>query len=271
MTVSATTPINQTQTTNDTTSAGRTRLAENFDMFLTLLTTQLKNQDPTAPMDSNQFMSQLVQMTSVEQQLAGNELLQQLVANTGTNLGSVVSLIGKEVRADTAEAKLANGEAKWGYNLETAADDVKIEVLDARGIPVRTIAVGEADRKAGDHTFVWDGKSDGGVAQPDGVYTLRVTAKDPSGDALKSSVFVQGVVTGVEQANGLGMITVNGGKVALSAVTSIKTAPETPAAPDETGAGDGAGGTDTDNTTGSGGDEVATDPNPTNPADQTSA
>src|SRR5690349_4538781 len=99
MTVSATTPINQTQsTTNQTTSAGRTRLAENFDMFLTLLTTQLKNQDPTAPMDSNQFMSQLVQMTSVEQQLAGNELLQQLVANTGTNLGSVVSLIGKEVR-----------------------------------------------------------------------------------------------------------------------------------------------------------------------------
>jgi flagellar basal-body rod modification protein FlgD len=260
MTVSATTPINQTQTTGDTTSTGRTRLAENFDMFLTLLTTQLKNQDPTAPMDSNQFMSQLVQMTSVEQQLAGNELLQQLVANTGTSLGSVVSLIGKEVRAETPDARLSNGEAKWGYNLETAADDVKIEVLDAQGIPVRTIAAGEADRKAGDHSFIWDGKSDSGAAQPDGVYTLRITAKDPGGEALKNSIFVQGIVTGVEQENGLGTITVNGGKVALSAVTSVKTAPEAPSAPDET-----------DNTTGSGGDEVATDPDPTNPADQTSA
>lgn len=260
MTVSATSPINQTATTQDTTSTGRTRLAENFDMFLTLLTTQLKNQDPTAPMDSNQFMSQLVQMTSVEQQLAGNELLQQLVANTGTNLGGVVSLIGKEVRADTTEAKLVNGEAKWGYNLATAAADVKIEVLDAQGIPVRTLSAGEADRKAGDHSFVWDGKSDSGAAQPDGVYTLRITAKDSNNETLKSSVFVHGIVTGVEQENGLGMITVNGGKVALSSVSSIKIAAEAPSAP-----------TDTDNTSGSGGDDAATDPDPTNPADQTSA
>lgn len=257
MTVSATSPINQTQPTNETTGAGRTRLAENFDMFLTLLTTQLKNQDPTAPMDSNQFMAQLVQMTSVEQQIAGNELLQQLVANTGTTLGSVVNLIGKEVRADTGEAKLTAGEAKWGYTLPPGAADVKIEVLDALGVPVRTIAVDEAGRKPGDHDFVWDGKSDSGVAQPDGVYTLRVTAKDSSNKTLTSSVFVQGIVTGVQQENGLGMITVNGSKVALSAVSSIAIA-ETPSVPDDTN-------------TGSDGGETPTDPDPTNPADQTSA
>lgn len=239
MAVSATSPVNQTQATNDTTSLGRTRLAENFDMFLTLLTTQLKNQDPTAPMDSNQFMAQLVQMTSVEQQLAGNDLLKQLVANTSTNLGNVVSLIGKEVRADVADAKLSNGEAKWGYTLETAADEVKIEVLDSRGFPVRTIALDAEAGAAGDHNFVWDGKSDSGEAQPSGIYTLRITAKDSSGETVDSSVFVQGVVTGVEQADGLGLVTVNGGKVALSSISSIMSAP----------------------------DEVATDPNPT---DQTS-
>ncbi|CAN7237565.1 hypothetical protein LJR219_000924 [Phenylobacterium sp. LjRoot219] len=257
MTVSATSPINQTSSTQGSTSAGRTRLAENFDMFLTLLTTQLKNQDPTAPMDSNQFMAQLVQMTSVEQQIAGNELLTQLVANTGTNLGSVVSLIGKEVRAETDEARLSNGEAKWGYNLPVAAADVKIEVLDAQGIPVRTIAAGEADRKAGDHSFVWDGKSDSGAKQPDGPYTLRVTAKDSSNETVTSSVFVQGVVTGVQQEGGLGLITVNGGKVPLSAVSDIKLV-EAPTEPDDT------------DTSGSG-DDSATDPDPTNPADQTSA
>lgn len=257
MTVSATSPINQTGATQDSTSAGRTRLAENFDMFLTLLTTQLKNQDPTAPMDSNQFMAQLVQMTSVEQQIAGNELLTQLVANTGTNLGSVVSLIGKEVRAETDEARLANGEAKWAYNLPTAAADVKVEVLDSQGFPVRTLSLGEADRKAGDHSFVWDGKSDNGAKQPDGVYTLRITAKDTENATLTSSVFSKGVVTGVQQENGLGLITVNGVKVPLSSVSSIQLV-EAPTEPDEP------------DTTGSDGDP-ATDPDTTNPADQTSA
>ena len=67
MAVSATSPVNQTQAANDTTSLGRTRLAENFDMFLTLLTTQLKNQDPTAPMDAADSMQQMSSFTMVEQ------------------------------------------------------------------------------------------------------------------------------------------------------------------------------------------------------------
>jgi len=230
MAVSVTSPVNQTPATTDATAAGRARLAENFDMFLTLLTTQLKNQDPTAPMDSNQFMAQLVQMTSVEQQLAGNDLLKQLVANTSTNLGNVVSLIGKEVRADIAQAKLTNGEAKWGYTLENAADEVRIEVLDSRGFPVRTVALDAADGKAGEHSFVWDGKNERGEAQPSGVYTLRVTAKDAGGEKVNSAVFVQGVVSGVEHADGVGMVTVNGGKVALSSIISIRTASDDPSA-----------------------------------------
>lgn len=226
MTVSATTPIDQTATTKatttDSTSAGRTRLAENFDMFLTLLTTQMKNQDPTSPMDSSQFMQQLVQMTGVEQQLAGNDLLKQLVANTGTDLGSVVNLIGKEVRATTADATLVSGRAKWGYSLNANADDVKIEVLDSKGIPVRTLAAGPADSKAGEHSFTWDGKDDGGAKLADGgVYTLRITAKDTAGQTLPSTTFVQGVVTGIEQQDGKGVISLNGGKVAISSITSV--------------------------------------------------
>src|SRR5690349_4299143 len=83
---------------------GRARLAENFDTFLSLLTTQLKNQDPLAPMDSTQFTQQLVQMTGVEQQLLTNDLLEKLVSNTGTGVSTAVSLIGKEVRAASADA-----------------------------------------------------------------------------------------------------------------------------------------------------------------------
>ena len=78
---------------------GRASLADNFNTFLSLLTTQLKNQDPPSPLDSNQFTQQLVQMTGVEQQLNANDLLKQLVANTASGISTAVSLIGKDVKA----------------------------------------------------------------------------------------------------------------------------------------------------------------------------
>ena len=92
--------------TGDTTAIGRARLAENFDTFLSLLTTQLKNQDPLSPLDSNQFTQQIVQMTGVEQQLATNDLLKKLVSNTTSGIATAVSLIGKEVRAEADVAAL---------------------------------------------------------------------------------------------------------------------------------------------------------------------
>jgi flagellar basal-body rod modification protein FlgD len=239
MTTSATSPINTTTATTaaaatDSTSAGRTRLADNMNMFLTLLTTQMKNQDPTSPMDSNQFMTQLVQMTGVEQQLAGNDLLKKLVANTGANLSSAVGLIGKEVRATTADANLSNGQAKWNYSLEATATDVKIEVLDSKGLPVRTLAASGEDLSAGEHAFTWDGKVNSGAPEPDGVYTLRITATDSTSKSIPSSTFVQGLVTAIQQeSDGSSVITVNGGKVPISAVTSVtQPAATTPAATD---------------------------------------
>src|SRR4051812_43519004 len=77
----------------DTSTLGRARLAENFDTFLSLLTAQLKNQDPLSPLDSNQFTQQLTQMTGVEQQLLTNDLLKKLISNTGSGVATAVSLI----------------------------------------------------------------------------------------------------------------------------------------------------------------------------------
>src|SRR6476659_4155349 len=98
MTVTATTPTAAPAST-DKTALGRADLATNFNTFLSLLTTQLKNQDPLSPLDSNQFTQQLVQMTGVEQQLNANDLLKKLVANTGSGIQTAVSLIGKDVSA----------------------------------------------------------------------------------------------------------------------------------------------------------------------------
>lgn len=199
---------------------GRARLAENFDTFLTLLTTQLKNQDPLSPMDSTQFTQQLVQMTGVEQQLLTNDLLEKLVSNTGTGVSTAVSLIGKEVRAESDVAALKGGKAEWTYSLDRDASDVKLEVLDSKGRVVRTIA--PTDNKAGEHKLTWDGKGTGGSGLPDGTYTLKVTAKDSSSNAVTSSIYADGKVTGVEQQDGVTYLTINGALIPWDKLVSIR-------------------------------------------------
>ena len=228
MTVAPTTQAPTTQTA-DKTITGRASLADSFNTFLSLLTTQLKNQDPTAPLDSNQFTQQLVQMTGVEQQLNANDLLKQLVSNTSSGLSSAVSLIGKEVKATSDGANISGGQAKWTYNLAADADDVKIEIVDAAGKRVHVEA--PTDIKAGDHALTWNGKDLSGAQLPDGgPYTLKVTATDAAGKTVTATNFVRGVVSGVEQANGGTYLTVNGGQVSWNMVTSINT----PAAPTTT-------------------------------------
>ncbi|MDP3855276.1 flagellar hook assembly protein FlgD [Phenylobacterium sp.] len=207
-------------------ATGRERLVESFDTFLNLLTAQIKNQDPLSPMDSTQFTQQLVQMTGVEQQLLTNDLLEKLVTNTGSGIQTAVSLIGREVRAVSSDAKLAAGKAEWNYKLDRAASDVTVEVLDSNGKVVQVVK--PTDNGAGDHKFSWNGKDRTGAQLPNGgTYTLRVTAKDGTGATVPSTAFVTGVVTGVEQVDGQTLITVNGVRIGWEKVTSIKQ-PEEP-------------------------------------------
>jgi flagellar basal-body rod modification protein FlgD len=230
MTITATTPTPTTPVpapapvasaaTGDKTALGRADLASNFDTFLSLLTTQLKNQDPLSPLDSNQFTQQLVAMTGVEQQLNANDLLKQLVANTAGGISTAVSLIGKSVKAVSDTANISSGQAQWVYNLPSDASGLKVEVLDSSGKLVHAEA--PSDLKAGDHAFTWNGKDQTGAQLPDGgPYTLRVTALDATGAPMTTTNYVQGVVSGVEQANGSTLITINGGQVDWSKVTSI--------------------------------------------------
>jgi flagellar basal-body rod modification protein FlgD len=212
----ATTPA----ATQDKTALGRADLASNFDTFLSLLTTQLKNQDPLSPLDSNQFTQQLVAMTGVEQQLNANDLLKQLVANTAGGISTAVSLIGKDVKAVSDTANISGGKAQWTYNLPADAASLKVEVVDKNGKTVHAEA--PSDMKAGDHAFTWNGKDQMGNQLPDGgPYTLKVTALDSTGAAITATNYVQGTVTGVEQANGSTMITINGGQVDWTKVTTI--------------------------------------------------
>jgi flagellar basal-body rod modification protein FlgD len=207
--------------TQDIGALGQSQLATSYDTFMKLLTAQIKNQDPLSPMDSTQFTQQLVQMTGVQQQLYSNDLLKQLVSNTGTGMSDAVSVIGREVTAASDKAIVANGEAKWSYNLGKDAASVKIEVLDSNG---RTVAVSSPTNvAAGDQSFTWNGTDLGGVKRPDGgEFRLRVTPVDAGGATITSKVFQRGIVTSVEQVDGQPVLSLGNARVPWSAVTSVR-------------------------------------------------
>jgi flagellar basal-body rod modification protein FlgD len=214
--------VNNTQNAAATsgTNTGTQRLAESFDTFLVLLTTQMKNQDPLSPMDSGEFTQQIVQMTGVEQQLLTNDLLKQLVGSAGDGVADAVSLIGKEVRAATDTANLSGGEAEWVYRLDREAQSVKIEVLDEKGSIVHVQAL--ANVEGGEHDFSWNGKNVLGSQLPDGgAYTLRITATDSAGATVGHNTFIQGLVRAVEQVDGETYVTIDGSRALWQTISSI--------------------------------------------------
>ena len=198
-------------------------LAGDQQTFLTLLTTQLKNQDPLSPLDANQFTAQLVAMTGVQQQIVGNQLLQQMV-NRQTGLGDPVNMIGKTVTAATAAATLKDGKTSWTYSVTGDAADVSVQIVDNLGNVVGQSDLGHMAQ--GEHTFDWDGKGLSGNPLPDGAtYGLVVTAKDAAGAAINSSVYQRGLVTSVQQDPQAGsLISINGTLIPASAVTIIAAA-----------------------------------------------
>ena len=213
-------------TTTSTTSAvnsGLNSLASNYQTFLSLLTTQLKNQDPLSPMDTTQFTSQLTQMTGVEQQLLSNQLLQQLVtANQSSGLNSGVSMIGKTVTADGTSATLTSGSATWPYTLATTAATGTVSVVNSGGTVVWSGSLSATN--AGSHDFTWNGKdSSGNTLDNGGTYTLKISATDSSGQPVTVTNGLSGTVTSAQQVNGVTMVTVNGVQVPLSTITNVTT------------------------------------------------
>jgi flagellar basal-body rod modification protein FlgD len=189
-----TTPVSTTNTTNSTVNSGQIQLNSDYNTFLQLLTTQLKNQDPLSPMDTNQFTQQLVAMNGVQQQLQTNALLQTLV-NASSGAGPAVNLIGKQVQATSPTVGFNGGQANWQYELDGNAAAATLSITDAANNVVWSQAA--PDLGAGQHPFTWDGSTLSGGKVTSGTFTLHVKANDSNLQALGTNVLVQGVVTGV--------------------------------------------------------------------------
>ena len=181
----------KTTTTGSTASTG---LADNFQTFLTLLTTQLQNQNPLDPLDTNQFTQQLVQFAGVEQQLKSNDQLKALIAiEKSAQSTQALIYVGNTVAVDGASQQF-NGSATWNLKAEkntTAA----ITITNSAGQTVYSGNFALTDQKA---SFIWDGKGNDGTQWPAGTYKMTATGKDSTGKDVAIATEIQGVVDSVD-------------------------------------------------------------------------
>jgi flagellar basal-body rod modification protein FlgD len=202
-----TTNVTSAITGNGTSTTNSPTLADNFQSFLTLLTTQLQNQNPLDPLDTNQFTQQLVQFAQVEQQLKSNDQLAALLSvqqsmQTTQALGYVGHIVAIEGKTTT----LANGSAGWSFNA-TKPSSATINIQNSTGATVYT---GTFSLQAGTQNFVWDGKDNNGNTMPDGEYTMSITAQDASGQTVAVSTEIQGVVDSVDVSKSPPVLNVGG-------------------------------------------------------------
>lgn len=208
-----------TSTTNNTTTVtGGTSIANNFDQFLTLLTTQLRNQSPLDPLDTNQFTAQLVQFAGVEQQLKTNETLSSLLslnaAGTATN---AVGFIGSTITADGATTRLEKDKAEWQVNVPRGGV-ATITIKNASGSVVQTLT---KSLVAGDQTYSWDGTTSTAQKAPDGEYTITIDAKDTAGVAMTATTKIGGVVDGVDFTGSIPTLKIGSISVPIDQVKSV--------------------------------------------------
>jgi flagellar basal-body rod modification protein FlgD len=215
---SATSATNAAQTS--TSSTPTTGFGDNFNTFLKLLTTQLQNQDPLSPLDTNQFTQQLVSFSQVEQAINTNQKLSTLVSMASTSQAvSALPLVGKTVEYDGSSAVLSGGSAHFSYTLPNQATSSVITVSNAQG---QVVFRGAGELGAGKHDFVWNGKDLSGASQPEGSYSISVAAQGVDKSALTATTTGFGKVDGIELASGQPLMTIGGLKVPTTKMLAIK-------------------------------------------------
>jgi flagellar basal-body rod modification protein FlgD len=205
-----------TGSASNTTGVDKDTLAGNFQTFLTLLTTQLKNQNPLDPLDTNQFTSQLVQFAQVEQQLKQNDQLATLVSLQQTAQNTqALAFVGEKVGVKGATTALTNGQATWNLNVPKDATGT-ITISSATG---QQVLAGNYSMKAGTQPFTWDGKDSSGLQWPDGNYTISIAAQDANGQSVSVPTEIEGLVDSVDLTQSPPTLSVNGQNYTLNQIT----------------------------------------------------
>jgi len=195
------------------------QLTQNFDTFLTLLTTQLRNQDPLKPLDTEKFTEQLVQFASVEQSIQTNQNLEALIALQSASANeTALAMVGRIASVNGDIATLTADPARWTYSLPADAANVSVNVVDANGA---TVAVLAGSGAAGVHEVNWTGETNDGGRAPEGAYRLVVNAVDADGNAIEAAISTRGRVDAVAFHNGAAEIEIAGQRFTLDLVSRI--------------------------------------------------
>jgi len=224
--VSGTTPLPSSSSSSSSSGSSLSSttdntIAGNFQTFLTLLTTQLQNQNPLDPLDTNQFTQQLVEFAGVEQQLKTNDSLSTLVSLQQTAQATqALQFVGKTAVVAGNTAALSNSSATWELNVPSAST-VNISIANSAG---QTVYTGTYSANAGNNQpFTWNGQGSDGTQWPDGSYTLTATAADSSGNNVAITTQVGGTVSSVDLTQSPPLISINGQTYTVSQIKSIGT------------------------------------------------
>ncbi|WP_339739970.1 flagellar hook capping FlgD N-terminal domain-containing protein [uncultured Maricaulis sp.] len=212
--------INSVTDTSPSLANSQTGLADNYEMFLNLLTAQMKNQDPLDPLDATQFVDQLVSFSGVEQQIAQNQNLESLlIIQSAAAQTSSVGYIGRVATALTPDSRLQDGAASWQYELPENAKNTSLVVRDSSDRIVYRTA---GDTTTGRHDFTWDGTTTSGSAAPDGIYSLEIDAAAENGANITAEIRASARVTGIDLSGSEVVVEMGGVEVPLSSVLALQ-------------------------------------------------
>lgn len=193
------------------TNAALTQLSEDFDNFLVLLTTQLQNQDPTSPMESTEFTNQLIGFTNVEQAIAQNDKLDELIAlnQQASSFSSLLGFLDQQVVVEGNRIQLSEDTEAVPiiYNLDSSAAATVVNVVDRGG---RVIWSERGETLPGRHQTVWDGTDQTGTPVAEGSYRVQILSQNANGEAVGTQTFQLGIVDSVEVDRGEPRLVVNG-------------------------------------------------------------
>jgi flagellar basal-body rod modification protein FlgD len=218
VTSAVTAPTSSGSVTASTTGIDSSTIAGNFQTFLQLLTTQLKNQNPLDPLDTNQFTQQLVQFAQVEQQLKSNDQLGTLVSLQQTaQQTTALNFVGEMVGVNGDTAPLKDGQAGWTLLVPKPSTGT-LAIKSATG---QTVFTGSYQFDAGPQAFAWDGKDNDGLQWPDGNYTLTVTAQDAGGQPVAIPTEIDAVVDSADLTQTPPTVSVAGQDYSLDKIRRI--------------------------------------------------
>lgn len=205
---------------NSDNQSHRQSLANDFDNFLNMLTTQLQNQDPLSPMDSTEFTNQLVQFSQLEQQINQSGKLDDMIAaQKSAETTAALGYLGNEIELVSSIAILEAGEANFAYHLPLDADEVTVSIFDTDGNVIRSFP---GDTNSGRHEVTWDGTDEHGALQSDGSYSVHVGAVGEDDEPMTEiSVYSKGIAEEVVTDAGLTYLRVGDVYVPLDRIVAI--------------------------------------------------